>query len=114
MRNRTLPGKYMVGSWQSLDASNAQEILEREVIATQRLMVVRCLYKAGSDFPKHVHQQEQLTIVESGHLEVDVEDERIEIGPGQMVTVFAGVHHASRVLGDEPVRALNLFLSQPA
>ena len=66
MRNRTLPGKYMVGSWQSLDATNAQEVLEREIIATQRLMVVRCVYKSGSDFPRHVHQQEQITIVESG------------------------------------------------
>lgn len=114
MRNRTLPGKYMVGSWRSLDASNAQQVLEREVIATQRLMVVRCLYKSGSDFPKHAHQQEQITIVESGHLEFTVDGERIEVGPGQMISVFAGVHHGSRVLGDEPVRALNLFHSQPA
>ena len=68
----------------------------------------------GSDFPRHVHQQEQITIVESGHLEFSVEGEQIEVGPGQMISIFAGVPHASRVMGDEPVRALNLFHSHPA
>lgn len=114
MTNRTLPGKYMVGSWQALDAANAQELLEREVISTHGLMVVRCRYRQGSDFPRHNHLQEQITIVESGHLEFTVSGEKIEVGPGQMISIFPGVQHASRVLGDEPVRALNLFHSAAA
>ena len=104
----------MVGSWQSLEAANAQEILEKQIIATQRVMVVRCLYKEGSDFPRHVHAQEQITIVESGHLEFTVNGNTVEVGPGQMISVFAGVDHASRVIGSEPVRALNIFHSAAA
>jgi quercetin dioxygenase-like cupin family protein len=109
-----LPGKYMIGSWQALDAANAQEILEREVISTERLMVVRCRYRQGSDFPRHAHRQEQITIVESGHLEFSVNGDTIEVGPGQMISIFPGVQHASRVVGEEPVRALNLFHSAEA
>jgi quercetin dioxygenase-like cupin family protein len=114
VRNRTLPGKYMLGSWQSLEATNAQEVLEKEVIATQRLMVVRCVYKEGADFPKHSHVQEQITIVESGHLEFTINGGTIEVGPGQMISIFPGVEHASRVMGHEPARALNLFHSPTA
>lgn len=109
MRSRTVPGKYMVGSWQNLEATDAQEILEKQVIATQHLTVVRCLYKKGSDFPSHVHPQEQITIVESGKLEFIVDDEALEIGPGQMVSISRNVPHSSRVVGEQTARALNIF-----
>jgi len=107
--NRTLPGKYMLGSWRSLTAPNAQKILEEDVITTQQLMVVRCVYRPGSDFAPHAHPQEQITIVESGKLEFVVNGDAIEVGPGQMISVFPGVLHASRAVGAAPVRALNIF-----
>ncbi|MCK4412206.1 MAG: cupin domain-containing protein [Candidatus Eisenbacteria sp.] len=108
-RTRTLPGRYSVGSWQSLPADDAQRVLEEEIIATQRLMVVRCLYRPGSDFAPHLHQQEQITIVESGTLEFTVNGDTIKVAAGQMISIFPGVLHGSRVLGSEPARALNIF-----
>lgn len=109
MRNRTVPGKYTLGSWQSLRAENAQEVLEREVIATQHLLVARCVYEEGSDFAEHRHDQEQITIVEEGRLEITVEGEPLELGPGQMVSIFPRIPHASRVVGGRAARALNIF-----
>jgi len=109
VRNRTVPGKYTIGSWQNLEAADAQRELERQVIATQHLMVVRCLYPEGSAFSEHVHPQEQITIVEEGTLEIEVDGEKLSVGPGQMVSINRGVPHACRVLGDQAVRALNLF-----
>jgi quercetin dioxygenase-like cupin family protein len=99
----------MLGSWQSLAAPDAQRILEEEVIATQQLMVVRCLYRPGSNFAAHAHPQEQITIVESGTLEFLVNGDTIDVGPGQMISVFPGVLHASQAKGEAPVRALNIF-----
>jgi quercetin dioxygenase-like cupin family protein len=107
--NRTFPGKYMLGSWQNLTAPDAQKILEEEVIATQQLMVVRCVYRPGSAFSAHAHQQEQITIVESGSLAFSVNGDEISVGPGQMISVFPGVLHATRAVGATPVRALNIF-----
>jgi quercetin dioxygenase-like cupin family protein len=109
VRNRTLPGKYTLGSWQSLPAPDAQKVLEEEVIATQRVMVVRCTYKAGSDFQPHVHRREQLTIVESGSLEFQINGGTIHVAQGQMISIFPGVLHGTRVAGEKPVRALNIF-----
>ncbi len=108
-RTRTMPGKYSVGSWQSVTAADAQKILEEEIIATQRLTVVRCLYGKGSSFERHMHAQEQITIVETGTLEFLVDGEAIVVGPGQMISIFAGVLHASRVVSEESARALNIF-----
>ncbi len=111
VRNRTYPGKYTIGSWQSLAASDAQKIIEEEVIATQRVMVVRCAYKPGSDFKPHVHRREQLTIVENGTLEFVINGNTVAVGPGQMISVFPGVLHGTRTVGEKPVRALNIFYS---
>jgi quercetin dioxygenase-like cupin family protein len=111
VRNRTYPGKYTIGSWQSLAASDAQKIIDEEVIATQRVMVVRCGYKPGSDFKPHVHRREQLTIVESGTLEFVINGNTVAVGPGQMISIFPGVLHGTRTTGEKPVRALNIFYS---
>ena len=109
MRSRMVPGQYAVGSWKDLEATDVQEELERQVMATQHIQVVRCYYRAGSDFPAHIHQREQITIVESGVLEFGLAGQDVRIGPGQMISIFAGVAHSSRVVGRQSVQALNLF-----
>lgn len=109
MRSRTVPGKYAVGSWKDIDAADAQNELERQVMATRHLQVVRCLYREGADFPAHVHPQEQITIVEDGTLEFELAGESLRVGPGQMISIFPGVPHSSRVIGGQVVHALNLF-----
>jgi len=108
-RTRTMPGKYTLGSWCSVTAANAERILDEEVIATRRMMVVRCLFEPGTVFEAQVHEQEQITIVESGVLQFKVNGTTIEVGPGRMISIFPGVLHESRVVGAEPVRALNIF-----
>ncbi len=109
MRSRMVPGQYAVGSWRDLEATDVQEELERQVMATQHIQVVRCYYRAGSDFPAHLHQREQITIVETGTLAFKVNGDEITVGPGQMISIFPGVLHASRAVGTTPVRALNIF-----
>ncbi len=109
MRNRTLPGKYMIGSWQNQSADETQDELEKQVIATQHLQVVRCSYKVGSDFSEHVHQTEQITIVESGKLRFDVAGDTIDVNAGQMISICPGVSHSCKVCGEEVAQALNLF-----
>lgn len=109
MRSQTVPGKYAIGSWKDLEAAEAQIELERQVIATQHIQVVRCYYREGADFPAHAHRREQITIVESGTLEFGLDGQAVRIGPGQMISIFPGVAHSSRVVGRQAVQALNLF-----
>ena len=111
VRNKTVPGKYTLGTWQNLPASDAQQELQGEVIATRHLKVVRCDYDAGSDFPEHVHPYEQITIVESGTLEFTLGSENLKVEAGQMISIYPNVAHSTRGLGDEPVKALNIFHS---
>lgn len=112
--NRTYPGRYTLGSWRDLEAQDAQNALDQQVIATERITVVRCVYREGSDFPEHFHPQEQITIVEEGVLEFTIAGETIEVRQGQMITINPHVRHATRVvMGRGQVVALNLFLKHP-
>ena len=106
--NRTLPGRYTIGSWKDQEAKDTQHDLEQKVITMDRMTVIRCTYKAGSDFPA-----EQITIVEEGSIvfEFDGEDP-VTVVAGEMIAIPAHVRHATRVPGG-PARALNLFLAQP-
>jgi quercetin dioxygenase-like cupin family protein len=109
--NRTYPGRYTLGSWRDLEAQDAQNYLDSQVIATDRITVVRCVYRDGSDFPEHFHPQEQITIVEDGTLQFTIAGESIEVHRGQMITINPQVRHATRVTaGSGQVVALNLFL----
>lgn len=110
--NRTLPGLYTIGSWKDQEAKDTQKDLEQKVITTDRMTVIRCTYKEGSDFPSHFHPQEQITIVEEGSIVFEFEgEEPVTVVAGQMIAIPAHVRHSTRV----PVgsaRALNLFLAQ--
>jgi quercetin dioxygenase-like cupin family protein len=107
--NRTAPGRYTIGSWRVQEAADAQRRLERQVITTQRLTVVRCVYRPGTAFPAHFHPQEQITIVEEGSLRFIIDGEPVDVVAGQMIAIPPHVRHATRVNGSG-ARALNLFL----
>ncbi|MCA9754524.1 MAG: cupin domain-containing protein [Candidatus Eisenbacteria bacterium] len=107
--NVTAPGRYTLGAWKEQTAKYTQQQLERQVISTDRITVVRCSYPAGSDFCLHFHPQEQITIVESGTLVFEIEGETLEVSAGKMIAIPAGVRHRTRV-DDHPAQALHLFV----
>lgn len=110
--NITAPGRYTIGAWKEQHAREVQGELERQVITTDRITVVRCSYPVGSDFCLHFHPQEQITIVESGVLVFEIEGETLEVPAGKMIAIPANVRHRTRVEG-EPARALHLFVGSP-
>jgi quercetin dioxygenase-like cupin family protein len=116
--NRTHIGRYTLSSWKDLrelDPSEARSFLEQQVIATNRVTVVRCVYQDSGDFPEHFHPQEQITIVEDGVLEFVIEGQTIRVGKGEMISVEPNVRHATRVgNGGGTATALNLFMLRRA
>ena len=112
--NRVLPGRYTLGSWTTLEAEDAQRQLSQRVISTQRLVVIRCHYDAGKVYPEHSHLQEQITIVEEGLLEFVIDGRTIPVAEGEMISIWPRVPHETRVGGEGPARALNIFLNEAA
>jgi mannose-6-phosphate isomerase-like protein (cupin superfamily) len=58
----------------------------------------------------HVHEREdQVYIVQSGRGLVEIDGERQEIGPGQLVFIPRGRRHCLESLGGEPVTLYSLM-----
>ena len=108
--NQTIPGRYTVGSWRHLEARDAQTYLEQQIISTQRITLVRCVYRPDSNFPLHAHPQEQITIVEEGQLHVRIDQEDVCLKQGEMISIPARVQHSTRTPGRDRARAINLFV----
>lgn len=101
-----------MGSWSVLGAEDAQKALDKRVLSTQRLVVIRCEYEKDADFPVHSHLQEQITIVEEGQLEFVIEGKSLLVSKGEMISICPRVPHETRVAGPGRAVALNLFLHE--
>lgn len=101
---------FQMSSWQVLQEEDMAKFLEQQVITTDRLTVVRCVYRPGYEVVAHWHPQEQITIVEEGVLSMVIDGQVIEVGAGQVISIPARVRHATLVRGGQRVRALNLFV----
>lgn len=102
--------KFTLSSWAMLEAREAQDYLDQEILRTDRLTVLRCVYRPGYDVAAHYHPQEQITIVEEGVLELTIEGQVVQVRAGEMISIPPRVRHATRVAGSARARALNLFV----
>lgn len=67
-------------------------------------------YFSGSS---HYHDFEEAYYVVSGKGETELEGERFEMEPGDLVWVASGTMHAWRARGDEPLRFIELMAPRP-
>ncbi len=61
----------------------------------------------------HFHDFEEAYFVVAGRGEVELEGERFQTGPGDLVWEATGVMHAWRALGPEPLRFIELMAPRP-
>jgi quercetin dioxygenase-like cupin family protein len=81
------------GSFEELDAAEPFPGVERRVVEADGATVSRYVFAPGGAFPRHVHPQEQITIVEEGEVELDVEGERTTLRAGDWSVMPGGVAH---------------------
>lgn len=82
-------------------------ILRRTLASGESLMQMEVTFAAGSSLPIHMHQNEQMTHVVSGRLTMTLDGAPHECGPGETLTIPAGVPHD--VQAREDTVALDTF-----
>jgi len=81
--------------------------VERKVIHTRNMTLARIALLKGAVVPEHRHENEQISMVQSGSLKFTVEGREIVAGAGDMVELPANVPHAVEALEDSV--AVDLF-----
>jgi mannose-6-phosphate isomerase-like protein (cupin superfamily) len=84
--------------------------LTRTAVRTDDAIVTFNWIKPGHpEVPHHSHPYDQLALILSGTLELDLDGERHTVGTGELLYIPAGVPHTGKVIGEETVLNVDLF-----
>lgn len=100
-----------VGSFDSLPVDEPFEGVRRHAFSTPRATVSRYSFEPGATFPLHSHPQEQITLIESGTVEMTIDGEPSRLGGGEWSVVGSEVEHGITA-GPEGARIV-AFIAPP-
>jgi len=90
--------------------SLAGGILERSAVRTDAALVTFNWIQPGHpEVPPHDHPYDQLSLVFSGVLELELDGTPYRVREGELLYIPAGIPHAGRVLGDKAVLNIDVF-----
>lgn len=87
-------------SWERCAAASIGELITRRMLRTPSLTILRVDFKNGATMPLHRHMHEQLTMVESGRLRLEVDGNEVVLNPGDVLRIPSDVPHFTEALAD--------------
>jgi quercetin dioxygenase-like cupin family protein len=89
--------------WRDIAAEPLKGGITRKLITGERMMIAHVHLKKGDDVPRHAHENEQLTYILEGSLQLwfGANDERtIVVNAGEVVVIPSNVPHRALALED--------------
>ena len=71
--------------------------MSRRRLSGERLELIYYRYPGGSDFARHVHDSEQLTVVLQGELVFTFDDDDVKLSAGEGILIPGGLRHGAFV-----------------
>jgi quercetin dioxygenase-like cupin family protein len=105
----SLMKKFIKSSWVETDKQLLDPKLTQRVFSTENALIVHYVYEPGLEFEEHSHPQEQITIILSGHLILEIEGEKVDLKSGDICSVAPNVAHSTTVLGEDKVESISIF-----
>jgi quercetin dioxygenase-like cupin family protein len=94
-------------NWDAISEEKLNPLLSRRLIHTEQMTVARLWLGKGSVVPLHSHINQQVTMLQSGALAFEMDGERIELKPGDVLVIPPNVPHSVTAL--EESTATDLF-----
>jgi quercetin dioxygenase-like cupin family protein len=82
-----------IGAFASLASDQPHPGVTRRTMSSERATVTWYAFDPGAAFPAHRHPQEQITIVQSGSVEMTIGDDVHAVGAGGFTVVAPDVQH---------------------
>ncbi len=89
--------------WADLPAEPLKGGITRKLISSDRLMIAHVMLKKGDEVPRHAHENEQLTYILSGALQlwIGANDEQTQVvRAGEVLVIPSNVPHRALALED--------------
>lgn len=86
--------------WSDIPKEQMNPMFARQVIHTERMTIARVYLTKGSVVPRHSHENEQVTLLESGCLKFIFDSGEFEIRGGETMQIAPNVPHGVEALED--------------
>lgn len=93
--------------WSEIERERLNEKAARQVIHAGRITIARIYLAKGAVVPRHGHENEQVTLLESGKLRFTFDSGEVLLEAGQAMQIEPDAPHAVEALEDSV--ALDLF-----
>lgn len=93
--------------WRDIPEEALNPLFSRRVVHTGRLTIARLRLKKGCIVPRHAHDNEQVSTVESGKLRFFLDGAVIDVGADESLAIPPNAAHQVEVLEDTV--ALDIF-----
>jgi quercetin dioxygenase-like cupin family protein len=97
----------LVHRWSDIPREEMNPQFARQVVHTERITIARVFLKAGSVVPRHHHENEQVTVLQSGALRFLHDHGEITIRAGEALQIPPNAPHRVEALEDS--EAFDLF-----
>jgi quercetin dioxygenase-like cupin family protein len=87
-------------NWSDVPVESLNPLLGRQFVVGERMMIARVLLKKGCVVPMHSHFNEQLTHIQSGALQFNIDGKEVIVRPGEWLVIPPDVPHSALALED--------------
>ncbi len=86
--------------WNQVEREKLNDMIGREMIVGDKIMLARVFLKKGAHVPEHHHHNEQVTYILEGALKFAIDGKEIVVRAGEVLCIPANMPHEAWALED--------------
>ncbi|MBV9760205.1 MAG: cupin domain-containing protein [Acidobacteriaceae bacterium] len=86
--------------WDDIPVETLNPLFDRQLVVGAQIMVARIVLRAGCVVPRHSHMNEQISQVQSGSIQFNINDREIVVRAGEFLCIPPHVPHSAVALED--------------
>ena len=86
--------------WKNVEREKLNELIDREMVVGDKLMLARVFLKKGAHVPKHQHHNEQVTYIMEGALKFAIDGKEVVVKAGEVLCIPGNMPHEAGALED--------------
>jgi len=86
--------------WNQVEREKLNDLIDREMVVGDKLMLARVFLKKGAHVPRHHHHNEQVTYILEGALKFAIDGREIVVRAGEVLCIPSNMPHEAWALED--------------
>ena len=86
--------------WNKVEREKLNDLIDREMVVGNKLMLARVFLKKGAHVPEHHHHNEQVTYIMEGALKFAIDGKEIVVRAGEVLCIPSNMPHEAWALED--------------